>query len=109
MLQPPPFPTALALLLSLIPLAATKADEVEKGRALAERLCASCHMQPDQGEKRGPSGLPGFSAIASRSGQTHEAIVKWLRSRPSIMPDHHLTWDEADSLAEFIMSLKGSS
>jgi mono/diheme cytochrome c family protein len=82
------------------------AQDIEKGRALAGRLCASCHMQPGQGEKHGPMGLPGFTAIADRPGQTHEAIVKWLRSRPQMMPDHHLTWDEADALAEFIMSLK---
>ncbi len=85
---------------------AATAAEVEKGRALAERMCATCHMQPGQGEKRGPDGLAGFSAIANRPGQHHEAIVRWLRSRPTMMPDHHLTWDEADALADFIMSLR---
>lgn len=84
---------------------AAEAQDAGKGRALAERLCASCHMQPGQGEKHGPMGLPGFTAIAGRPGQTHESIVKWLRTRPPMMPDHHLTWDEADALAAFIMSL----
>ena len=82
------------------------AQDAEKGRALAKSLCANCHMQPGQGEKHGPMGLPSFAAIANRPGQDHESIVKWLRSRPTMMPDHHLTWDEADALAEFIMTLR---
>jgi mono/diheme cytochrome c family protein len=98
-------PTA-ALLLALVSSCAAAADDVEKGRALAGRLCAACHMQTGQGEKHGPMGLPGFSAIASRPGQSHEAIVRWLRSTPPMMPDHRLTWDEADALAAFIMTLR---
>lgn len=85
----------------------TDANDIEKGRALAERLCAACHMQQGQGEKKGPAGLPAFSAIADRPGQSHAAIVRWLRSRPPEMPDHRLTWDEADALAAFIVSLAG--
>lgn len=85
---------------------AAPADEIAKGRDLAGRMCATCHMNPGQGEKQGPSGIPGFTAVAKRPGQSHEAIVRWLRSAPPMMPDHHLTWDEADMLAAFIMSLK---
>lgn len=82
------------------------AAEVEKGKELASRMCATCHMQPGQGEKHGPMGLPSFEAIANRPNAEHEHIVRWLRSRPTMMPDHHLTWDEADALADFIMSLR---
>lgn len=88
------------------PAAFVRADEAGKGRELAHRMCAACHMQPGQGEKRGPDGLPGFAAIANRPDQSQEAIVRWLRSRPAMMPDHHLTWDEADALADYIMSLR---
>ncbi len=84
------------------------ASELEKGRALAERLCATCHMNEGQGEKQGAMGIPSFRAVANRQGQTHEAIVQWLRSAPAMMPDHKLTWDEADALADFIVSLKGT-
>jgi|LNFM01.2.fsa_nt_gb mono/diheme cytochrome c family protein len=94
------------LILALAESTGADAQDAEKGRALAQSLCANCHMQPGQGEKHGPMGLPSFAAIAKRPGQDHETIVKWLRSRPSMMPDHHLTWDEADALAEFIMSLR---
>ncbi len=82
------------------------ADEIAKGRALAERLCASCHMGQDQGEKKSANEIPGFQAVARRPDQTIEGIVAWLRSVPPMMPDHHLTQDEMSALADFIMSLR---
>lgn len=83
------------------------AQDIETGRALAERLCARCHLNQGQGEKRGPMGVPGFRAVAERPSQSVEGIVAWLRSAPAMMPNHHLTVDEAHALATFILSLKG--
>ena len=88
--------------------AAAATGEVDRGRALAERLCARCHMAPGQGEKRGANDIPGFSAVAKRSGQTTEGIVLWLRSIPPMMPNHHLTQDEMYALADFIMTLRNA-
>jgi mono/diheme cytochrome c family protein len=82
------------------------ADEAARGRELAERLCATCHLNPGQGEKTGPAGIPGFQAVARRPNQTREAIVRWLQSVPSVMPNHHLTQDEMEDLAQFILSLR---
>lgn len=81
-------------------------DGVEKGRALAERLCARCHMVPGQGEKRGANDIPGFAAVAQRRSQTSEGIVLWLRAIPPMMPNHHLSQDEMYALAAFIMTLR---
>jgi mono/diheme cytochrome c family protein len=83
-----------------------EAAGVAQGRALAERLCAVCHMNEGQGEKTGPMSTPSFRAIANRPSQDHAQIVAWLRSRPAMMPDHNVTWDEADSLAAYILSLR---
>lgn len=85
--------------------AAIAADDVQAGRALAERLCARCHMTPGQGEKQGSNDIPGFNAIARRRNQTHEGIVAWLRSIPPMMPNHHLTQDEMHALAAYIVTL----
>ncbi len=82
------------------------AQDLETGRALAERLCARCHMNQGQGEKRGPMGVPSFNAVANRPNQSVDGIVAWLRSAPAMMPNHHLTVDEAHTLATFILSLK---
>lgn len=97
---------ALALALAGVPARAELvADHVEKGRALAERMCAVCHLNPDQGEKAGPGTVPGFVAVAKRSGQTLDGIIAWLRSVPAIMPNHHLSQDEMEALAFYILSL----
>lgn len=80
--------------------------EIAKGRELAARLCATCHLNPGQGEKAGPEGIPGFYAVARRPQQTAEAIVSWLQSVPPMMPNHHLTRDEMVALSQFIMSLR---
>lgn len=83
---------------------AAAADEVARGKEMAQRLCAVCHMNPGQGAATATSGISSFAAIARRQGQTPEAMVKWLRSRPQSMPDHSVTLDEAWALAAFIMT-----
>ncbi|MGI9476563.1 MAG: c-type cytochrome [Hyphomicrobiaceae bacterium] len=102
------WPGAIALAVFLLPAYSfpCHADRVEQGRLLAERLCATCHMNKGQGEKSGPMGVPSFQAVADRRAQNHARIVKWLRSGPVVMPDHKLTWDEVDALAAFILSLR---
>src|SRR6476620_8267183 len=85
---------------------AALAQDNEKGRALADRLCGRCHLNRGQGEKQGPMGVPGFRAVANRPNQTIAGIVTWLKSAPTMMPNHHLTQDEMFALAAFIMSLR---
>ncbi|MCL4768211.1 MAG: hypothetical protein KJZ80_18480 [Hyphomicrobiaceae bacterium] len=87
------------------PSAASEA--VEQGRAMAQRLCAVCHMNPGQGEKAGASGVPSFPAVANRPAQTREGVEAWLRSIPPMMPNHRLTQNEIHVLAAFVMSLRG--
>ena len=82
------------------------ADDVARGRELAERLCASCHMNPGQGEKSGRAGIPSFHAVAGRPGQSITGIVGWLKMAPPMMPNHHLSQDEMFRLAAFILSLR---
>ena len=86
--------------------AAEEDDDIAKGRQLAYALCAQCHLNEGQGEKQGPMGVPGFVAVANRPDQTFGGIVRWLKAVPPMMPDHHLTLDEIDQLAAFIMSLR---
>jgi mono/diheme cytochrome c family protein len=110
--QPPQFRTvrstaALAICLpsALLAPSVSAQGAADMGGALAQRLCAYCHMAAGQGEKAGPDSIPGFAAIARRPGQTEAAIVRWLVSKPQAMPDHNLTVREASDLAAFIMTL----
>jgi mono/diheme cytochrome c family protein len=99
--------SAAAVLAALTaPAPAANADDVAKGQELATALCAACHLNPGQGEKRGPMGVPSFAAVANRPLQTFDGIVGWLKSVPPMMPNHHLTQDEMYALAAYIMSLR---
>lgn len=91
---------------AFIAAANAAADDTAKGEQLAHTLCAECHLNPGQGEKRGPMGVPGFVAVANRPLQTSERVVEWLQSAPPMMPNHHLTQDEMYALADYIMSLR---
>lgn len=100
---------SLTTLMSIVVPAApafAETDDVVRGQKLARRLCASCHMNPGQGEKSGPAGIPSFQAVADRDGQSLAGIVTWLKSAPPMMPNHRLTQDEIYQLAQFILSLK---
>jgi mono/diheme cytochrome c family protein len=85
---------------------AQEAGEVERGRELALALCANCHLNAGQGEKAGATGIPGFRAVANRPNQSREDVVRWLKSVPTMMPNHHLTQDEMQALSAFVMSLR---
>lgn len=82
------------------------ADDIRKGNELAIALCAECHLNAGQGEKQGPMGVPGFSAVANRPLQTYDGVVSWLASIPPMMPNHNLSQDEMHALAAYIMSLR---
>lgn len=83
-------------------------DMVAEGRQLAESLCAVCHLRGNVSEKSAGPQIPGFVAIAQRPGQTVDGVVAWLASVPPMMPNHHLTRDERDKLAAYILSLRGN-
>lgn len=63
-------------------------------------------MGAGQGEKHGSMGIPSFRAVANRPRQTEQMVVRWLQSVPPMMPNHHLTQDEMQALAAYIMTLR---
>lgn len=83
-----------------------EASRIAEGRQLAEVLCAVCHLTGNASEKAAATQVPSFRAVARRPGQTLDGIVAWLASVPPMMPNHHLTWDERDKLAAYILSLR---
>jgi hypothetical protein len=96
----------IAIFVFVSGLSQAAADDVAKGSELASALCAECHLNPGQGEKHGPMGVPSFSAVANRPLQTFDGVLGWLRSVPPMMPNHHLTQDEMFALSAYIMSLR---
>jgi mono/diheme cytochrome c family protein len=83
---------------------AAYAGDIERGRALSLRWCVSCHVvAPDAA---GSDAGPAFASLASRPGQTEQALRNWLAEPHPPMPELDLTAAEFDDLAVYIMSLK---
>lgn len=80
-------------------------DRRERGRALAGRLCAECHLvgwQPQAGGLVGPS----FVGIANMPSTTGTALNVFLQSHHERMPSIRLDRDEAEAVIDYILSLK---
>jgi mono/diheme cytochrome c family protein len=81
--------------------------DASKGRALAEKLCTSCHIVGEVASSAAvPADVPSFFAIANRPGQTVEAIAGRIVLPHPPMPKIQLTRSEIADLATYIQSLK---
>ena len=79
----------------------------ERGRGLAGRLCANCHLVDETTQKSAvPAGVPTLRAIADRPGQTGQRIFNALIVPHPPMPDTQLTVDEIWSLVAFLDELR---
>ena len=95
-------PGAAALI--LLGAATAGAQDLDRGRALAERWCATCHVVGP--EHPGGDAGPTFEAVANRDGQTLGGILAWLFEPHPPMPDMLLSPFEYGDLAAYIMSLR---
>ncbi len=88
-------------------LAQTPALDAAKGHELAEKLCTSCHIVGKEAAGASvPADVPSFLAIASRPGQTAEAIAGRIVLPHPPMPQIQLTRSDIAELATYILSLK---
>ena len=85
--------------------AALAADSALEGRRLAEAWCKPCHaIEPHM---PGISDqAPGFAAIANRHGTTALSLKVFLKTSHQNMPNLVIAPDQADALANYILSLK---
>ena len=94
-----------AILLSAWPHRA-HAEDVAAGHRLAESWCSSCHLV-GPGSARGVSnGTPTFMAIGEQKSTTALSLRVFLQTPHGQMPDLHLSRDEIDDLAAYILSLR---
>ncbi len=92
-------------LLSVAPTVAS-AQNVEHGRALAERWCASCHVVGPGAASGQSNGLPSFPAVAARSDITADKLKAQMNTQHSRMPNLEIGQRDQDDLAAYILSLK---
>jgi mono/diheme cytochrome c family protein len=81
------------------------AGSASQGHRLAEAWCKPCHaIEP---HTAGISNqAPSFEAIANRHGTTALSLKVFLKTSHTSMPNLLIAPDQADALANYILSLK---
>jgi mono/diheme cytochrome c family protein len=81
------------------------ADSASEGHRLAESWCRSCHaIEPHMAGMS--DRAPAFAAIANRHGTTELSLKVFLKTSHQNMPNLVITPDQAEALANYILSLK---
>jgi mono/diheme cytochrome c family protein len=88
------------------PVKAQETGQVEKGLALAQRVCAVCHAV-DKRQARSPNpAAPRFEQVANVPGMTAMALNVALQTSHRTMPNLVLDSDELSNITAYILSLK---
>jgi len=82
------------------------AQDMERGRALATRWCANCHIVDRAAGQGRADGVPTFPAIAAKPDTTADSLRAKMSSAHGKMPDLSLTKREQDDLVAYIFSLR---
>lgn len=83
----------------------SKQPNIENGKALADKLCVTCHAVEDR-TGSAHSDIPSFKAAANRAGQTKEKLANWLMSPHPPMPNPNLTREEIRDIGGYLLSLR---
>jgi mono/diheme cytochrome c family protein len=97
-----------ALLLTCCSLAvrAQEAGDTAAGRRLSETWCGSCHLVGPDVTRAVSNGVPTFFGIAQDKATTALSLRVFLQTPHGGMPDLHLSREEMDNLAAYILSLR---
>jgi mono/diheme cytochrome c family protein len=87
---------------------ATPKPNPEKGRALAERVCATCHAISRTPGSPLAADVPSFYAIANKPGQTMEMIAGRIVIPHPPMPAVALTREEIVNVVTYIMTFQAA-
>ena len=91
---------------STLPVLGADIGSVEEGRRLGRESCSQCHLL---GEEKGRSSIekaPPFRVVANIPGMTSAALRVILVTPHRHMPALTVRGEEADSIVEYILSLK---
>jgi mono/diheme cytochrome c family protein len=97
---------AVLLVLALPGMAA--AQDVERGRQLAQRWCSGCHTVERTPADARADGVPSFPAVAAMPGISAERLRAAMNPLHGRMPDLSLGKRDQDDLAAYILSLRPS-
>jgi cytochrome c len=95
-------------ILLMLGVQAAEAADTATGLALARKLCVNCHtVEPGAVKAEVIAGVPSFTAIADKPGQTEDKLKTFMLSPHPPMPQVQLTTHDLDNLAAYILTLKG--
>ena len=97
--------------LLLVPLfaalsGAVSAQDVGRGREMAERWCASCHVVTRVAPAGRADGLPTFPALAAKRETTAVSLRNAMTAAHGRMPDFSLGPRDQEDLIAYIFSLR---
>lgn len=95
----------IACLLVFVPSLAT-AQDIDRGRELATRWCANCHVVERSATVGRADGLPTFPAIAAKPTTTADSLRGVMTAAHGRMPDFSLSRREENDLSAYILSLR---
>jgi mono/diheme cytochrome c family protein len=81
------------------------APDPTRGKTLAARLCANCHLVARE-QQHANVDVPSFAEIAKREEQSAGAIMAAIMLPKHPMPQIPLTKSELADLAAYILSLR---
>jgi mono/diheme cytochrome c family protein len=96
----------LALLLLVLP-AFAHAQDIARGKMIAERWCVNCHVVTSSATVGSATGVQTFPALAADPKMTESKLRGAMTSQHGgRMPDFSLTRQEQDDLVAYIFSLR---
>lgn len=96
----------LVLAAGCVPAQGQEIGDASAGRRLAETWCGSCHVAGPATSRGVSNGVPTFAAIGNMRSTTRMSLRAFLQTPHARMPDLHLSRDEVDDLAAYILSLR---
>jgi|SRR5215211_3103332 mono/diheme cytochrome c family protein len=84
---------------------ALSAGNPERGRQLAERWCASCHLV-GPGQREASADVPTFASIARREDLPESLLAAFLSTPHPPMPNIALSRQETADVLAYIRTLR---
>ena len=91
---------------SMLPVLGAEVGSVEEGRRLARESCSQCHLLGEGTGRSTNEKAPPFWVVANTPGMTSAALRVILVTPHRHMPALTIRGEEADSIVEYILSLK---
>jgi mono/diheme cytochrome c family protein len=92
-------------LFALVSGPAWSAGNAERGRQLAERWCASCHVV-GPGQREASADVPTFASIARREDLPESLLAAFLSTPHPPMPNIALSRQETADVSAYIGTLR---